>query len=162
MIFDLEKAVTVSVGVLALCAGSYLWGYSNGGGYERAKQNKAVVERVVKVQAKQAETSTEIKQAGETYETQYFNLMRDHERAMSELGRLRVKRPSCMPATATSASARNAASEESAVRPGAGEVNLDGIAGQVIELGKDLDDSNLRIEELKALVVAYQKACTVQ
>jgi len=128
-----------------------------------AKVNKTIVKEIPKVAAKEAATNKAIEGVGNETESKVAALTGRLDAANAELGRLRVKRSCTNANPAPAASARDAASNatEPTNGPTAGEVNLDGVAGKIIELGGDLDAANIRIDELRGLVVVYQKACKV-
>ncbi len=129
----------------------------------KAKVNETIVAEIPKVAKKEAETNRSIQGVGNETESKVAALAGRLDAANAELGRLRVKRACTNPNAAPAAIARNAASNatEPAYGPTAGEINLDDVAGEVIELGNDLDAANIRIDELRALVVVYEKACKV-
>jgi hypothetical protein len=66
-----------------------------------------------------------------------------------------------LPTIAIAASEPNAAAESGTNGAAAGEINLDGTARKIIELGGDFDAANIRIVELQSLVSKYANACKI-
>lgn len=153
------------VGFIASIVSAYFYGVNSANAANEAKANKAIVAYMPKVQAKEAEASKQIQGVGNETETKLAALQTRFNTASAELSRLRVKRPACnVPEGGTGPGARDAASAtaERTDRLGAGEVNLDDVASEVIQLGKDYDAANIRIGELVSLVHVYEKACKVE
>lgn len=151
-------------GAALLCMLSFAAGVRHERGINKAKVNQTIVNEIPKVAKKEAETNKAIERVGNETESKVAVLAGRLDAANAELGRLRVKRACTNSNTAAPAIARNAASDptEPAYGPGTGEINLDGVASEVVKLGNDFDAANIRIDELRALVVVYRKACKVE
>jgi hypothetical protein len=160
---EAEKIIVVLSGAALIVISSYFAGVHHERQANKAKINKSIVNEIPKVAAKEAATNKAIEKVGNETESKVEDLANRNRILVNELGRLRVRTcPANAAATAT-ASTRNAASNATkpAYGPGTGEVNLDGVAGKIIELGSDLDAANIRVDELRGLVIVYSKACKV-
>lgn len=78
-----------------------------------------------------------------------------------DLDRLRVTPRTCasLPAVSPTASGLNGTGTGAAYGVGTGEVNLDGVARQVKQLGVDLDAARTKVKGLQSLVKTYQSVC---
>lgn len=146
---------------IAGATGGYFYGQHTEATANEAKQSKALTEALQRARTAEAKIATEVQGVSNDYEVKISNLNRTVAAANVELGRLRVKPRCSMPTSAASPGESNAAAEGQTNGDRTGEINLDGIAGKIIELGGDLDAANIRITSLQDLVSKYEKACKV-
>ncbi len=161
--FDIQKSLIIVALAMGASVASYFAGVHHERKANEAKVNKAIVAEIPKVAAKEAATNKAIEGVGNETESNVTALAGRLAAANIELGRLRIKR-ACTDSNAPAATnPRNAASDPTGpvYGPGTGEINLDEVAGEVIQLGNDYDAANIRINELRALVRVYEKACKV-
>lgn len=148
-------AIVVSVG------GGYFWGSHAESVANEAKQNKALAEALTKVRQTEARLQTEVQGVSNEYETKIAALADRASIAERDLGRLRVKPRCSMPTIAAAPGKLDATAESGTVGVGTGEINLDDVAKQTVELGRDFDAANIRIVELQSLIRKYENACKV-
>lgn len=156
----LAWALALVVG-LAAALGGYFYGQHTQAAADTAKENAALVFALNRARTAEAKLSTEINGVSNDYETKIATLKSRIDSANVELGRLRVKPRCSLPTIAPAASEPNAAAESGTNGVTAGEINLDGTARQIIELGGDYDAANIRIVELQSLVNKYANACKI-
>lgn len=161
--FNVNKFALYVSGAALLGMFSFAAGMRHEHNLNEATKNKVIVAEIPKVAAKEAATNKAIEGVGNETESKVAVLAGKLDAANAELGRMRIKRTCTNANPAPAASARDAASNptEPADRLGAGEINLDEVAGEVIQLGNDYDAANIRIDELRGLVRVYEKACKV-
>lgn len=163
----LNKAALYATVLAVVVGASFYGGTIHEKNRALAVANKIVVKQVEKVAVKEAAVNKQIEKVGNETETKVADLSGKLAIANAELGRLRVEWPTCgtNANAAPAASARNAASEGTGatIRPGTREIDLDGVAAKVNQLGYDLDASYIRIDELQDLVRVYSdpKTCKV-
>lgn len=148
-------AIVVSIG------GGYFWGSHAESVANEAKQNKALAEALTKVRQAEAKLQTEVEGVSNEYETKIAALADRASIAERDLGRLRVKPRCSMPTIAPAPGKLDATAEVGTVGAGTGEINLDDVAKQTVELGRDFDAANIRIVELQSLIRKYENACKV-
>lgn len=146
---------------IAGATGGFFYGRHTEAKANEAKQNKALAEALQRARSAEAKLATEVQGVSNEYETKLSALNDRIGAANVELGRLRVKPRCSMPTNAASPGESNAAAESAANGDRTGEINLDGTARKIIELGGDLDAANIQIIELQALVSKYENACKV-
>jgi hypothetical protein len=156
----LAWALALVVG-LAAALGGYFYGQHAQAAADTAETNAALVQAFNRARTAEAKLSTEINGVSNEYETKIAALKSRVDSANVELGRLRVKPRCSLPTIAPAASEPNATAESGTNGPTAGEIDLDGVAKQVIELGSDFDAANIRIIELQYLVNKYANACKI-
>lgn len=145
----------------AAALGGYFYGQHTQAAADAAKANAALVSALNRARTAEAKLSTEINGVSNDYETKITALKSRVDSANVELGRLRVKPRCSLPTIAPAASEPNAAAESGTNGIATGEINLDGTARQIIELGGDFDAANIRIVELQSLVNKYANACKI-
>lgn len=160
MNFAIERIAMSVLGALLVFGTVYYAGYSKG----KHSLDKVIEKQVIANVIKQADNKVEVKQAGENYEAKFKELETKFRQLGYDFGRLRVPTRYSLPKTGTNPATSIGASATagSTNGPGTGEINLDGIAAKVIELGADLDKSNTKNKYLQDLLISNQKACTVQ
>lgn len=160
MNFTIERIAMSILGALLVFGTVYYAGYSKG----KHSLDKVVAKQEIKVVKAEAVNKVENKQAGENYEAKFKELEAKFRQLGFDYGRLRVPTRCSMPKTGTNPATSIGASATAGSTDGSGtsEINLDGVAAKVIELGADLDKSNTKIEYLQHLLVSTQKACTIQ
>lgn len=156
----LAWALALVVG-LAAALGGYFYGQHTQAATDTAKENAALVQALNRARTAEAKLSTEINGVSNDYETKIAELKGRVDSANVELGRLRVKPRCSLPTSAAAASEPNATAESGTNGVTAGEINLDGTARKIIELGGDFDAANIRIVELQSLVNKYANACKI-
>lgn len=120
--------------------------------YKQAQLDKQIMKAAVQAKTLQANMQSAADKAAQNYEGKINELNSDFVAANAELGRLRVKRcPAVSRDTATIAKADGAASD-TADRAGQVEIDLDGVAAEIIRLGADLDKANAKIAGLQEYV----------
>lgn len=139
----------------------YFYGRHSESAANEAEQNKALIDALTKVRQTEEKLQTQVEQVSNEYETQIAQLAERASVAERDLGRLRVK-PRCgVPSIAVSPGKSNATAEHAAVGRGTGEIDLDDVAKQTIELGRDFDAANIKIAELQSLIRTYENACKI-
>ena len=120
--------------------------------YKQAQLDKQIMKAAVQAKTLQANMQSAADKAAKNYEGKINELNSDFDIAAAELGRLRVKRcPAVSGDTATIAKSDGAASD-TADRAGQVEIDLDGVAAEIIRLGADLDKANAKIAGLQNYV----------
>ena len=147
---------------IAGATGGFFYGQHTEAIANESKQNKALAEALQRARTAEAKIATEIQGVSNDYEIKISNLNGRIAAANVELGRLRVKPRCSMPTITPAPGESNAAAESGTNGDRTGEINLDGTARKIIELGGDLDAANIRIIELQSLASKYQKACKVE
>lgn len=145
----------------AAALGGYFYGQHTQAAADTAKENAALISALNRARTAEAKLSTEINWVSNDYETKIAALKGRVDSANVELGRLRVKPRCSLPTSAPAAGEPNAAAESGTNGIAAGEINLDGTARKIIELGGDFDAANIRIVELQSLVNKYANACKI-
>lgn len=156
----LAWALALVVG-LAAALGGYFYGQHTQAAADTAKENAAFVSALNRARTAEAKLSTEINGVSNDYETKITALKSRVDSANVELGRLRVKPRCSLPTIAPAPGEPNATAESGTNGIAAGEINLDGTARKIIELGGDYDAANIRIVELQSLVNKYANACKI-
>lgn len=156
----LAWALALVVG-LAAALGGYFYGQHTQAAADAAKQNAALVSALNRARTAEAKLSTEINGVSNDYETKIAALKSRVDSANVELGRLRVKPRCSLPTTTPAPSEPNATAKGEANGATAGEINLDGTARKIIELGGDYDAATISIVELQSLVNKYANACKI-
>lgn len=152
------------VGFLAAVGGGYQWGSSVTETNIKAETGEALNNALTKVRTLEAELSTKTNGVSNDYEVKGKKLDSNIDAALLDHGRMRInpRCPNSMPTIAPGPGKLDASAESGTNRARAGEINLDDVAKQTIELGGDLDKANLNIIELQSLVRIYEKACRVE
>ena len=141
--------------------GGYFYGQHAQAAADAAKENAALVSALNRARTAEARLSTEINGVSNDYETKIDALKSRVDSANVELGRLRIKSRCSLPTITPAASEPNAAAESGTNGVATGEIDLDGTARKIIELGADYDAANIRITELQSLVNKYANACKI-
>jgi len=164
MIAALDPRVWLAfiVAIVVTLGGGYFWGSHAEHVANEAKQNKALNEALTKVRTAEAKLATEINGVSNEYETKLAALNARAVTAELDVGRLRVKPRCSMPTITPSPGKLDATPDDGTDRPRTGEINLDDVAKQTVELGRDYDAANIRIVELQSLVRKYENACRVE
>lgn len=123
--------------------------------YKQAQLDKQIMKAAVQAKTLQANMQSAADKAAQNYEGKINELNSDFDIAAANYGELRVKRcPAVSRDTATIAKA-DAATRDIADRAGQVEVDLDGVAAEIIRLGGDLDKANQQIIWLQATIDSY-------
>ena len=146
---------------LTLVAGAFVVGVSSGwyitADYKDAKLAEAILENAKKVNRLEAKAEARIEDAKNEYIETVTKIKNSSDDLNAELGRLRVKRCETVPRP-TRPPERiidTTSSEPDGNRPV--EINLDGIASEIIRLGSELDEANAKITGLQSVVKACMK-----
>ena len=123
--------------------------------YKQAQLDKQIMKAAVQAKTLQANMQSAADKAAQNYEGKINELNSDFVAANANYGELRVKRcPAVSRDTATIAKA-DAATRDIADRAGQVEIDLDGVAAEIIRLGGDLDKANQQIIWLQATIDSY-------
>ena len=123
--------------------------------YKQAQLDKQIMKAAVQAKTLQANMQSAADKAAQNYERKLNELNSDFVAANANYGELRVKRcPAVSRDTATIAKA-DAATRDIADRAGQVEIDLDGVAAEIIRLGGDLDKANQQIIWLQATIDSY-------
>ncbi|OHD25439.1 MAG: hypothetical protein A2Y38_12835 [Spirochaetes bacterium GWB1_59_5] len=150
------------VAIVVSVSGGYFWGSHAESVANEAKQNKALNEALTKVRTAEAKLSIEINGVSNEYETKLAALNNRAVIAERDLIRLRVKPRCSLPTIAPGPGELDATPGDGTDGPRTGEINLDDVAKQTVELGRDFDAANIHIIELQSLVRKYENACRVE
>jgi hypothetical protein len=154
-------ALAFIVGTLCFAGGYFVGG--------DAKEDKQALE-VAKGENKKlrqaiehyAEWAENINETSNEYQAKLKKLHADYAASSGELDRLRIKPRNCPAIVTASTGKPDGTAEAGTDRNGTGEINLDGVAQQIKQLGIDFDAANIHITELQTLVNQYRKACNFQ
>lgn len=155
--YSLLSIPFVKYAVLAIVALSF--GFYQGCNYSndkwQAKLQEAENKQLIEVRKIESERLKEVQEVSSAYEVKTLQLKEKLIAVQHDFSRLRVPtRKACLPTIASPASPTNAADTIARTDNGLeqSEVNLDGIAAQVIELGNDLDKCYIKLGELQNYV----------
>lgn len=154
----LNPRIMGTLAAVVILAGSFIGVYFKGKSIERAKWELAAAKIQADAEQKVREIeqlqSSEIQKASGDYEQKIQKLHTTYNSALDGV-RLRLKKCSDnhLPATSGAAGGSHAAAANS--RDGAGEINLDGTAKRLLELGRDLDACSAQVTGLQELVTSY-------
>lgn len=124
-----------------------------------AAKNVQVIDVMNGVRTIEQQSNESQNNVAKTFEEELAALSVRANSSEFQLDRLRFTPRPCdaLPTTSPGTGKLNAAPGSVAIRPATGEVNLDGTAKQVKQLGLDLDEANAKIIGLQKLVNLYQE-----
>lgn len=156
MIPDLRMigAGAAVVVLLAATGGAYWKGRSDMAVHYETRLRAAENEALKAAREIEHTKTAEAQKVSENYEAKLKAVNDRYSAADRELGRLRVKVRACadMPAASAPAGKPDATARDGAVGAGPGEINLDGTARRIIELGRDLDACTAQVIGLQDVV----------
>lgn len=120
--------------------------------YKQAQLDKQVMKAAVQAKTLQANMQSAADKAAKNYEGKLNELNSDFVAATAELGRLRVKRCPAVSRNTTAANTTDGAAIDTTDRAGSVEIDLDGVAAEIIRLGADLDKANAKIAGLQEYI----------
>lgn len=125
--------------------------------YKQAQLDKQIMKAAVQAKTLQANMQSAADKAAQNYEGKINELNSDFVAANAELGRLRVKRcPAVSRDTATIAKA-DATASGTANGDREIEIDLDGVAAEIIRLGADLDKADAKIAGLQEYIKGIEQ-----
>lgn len=146
---------------LTLVAGAFVVGVSSGwyltADYKDAKLAEAILENAKKVNRLEAKAEARIEDAKNEYVETITKIKSSADNLNAELGRLRVKRCERMPVPTRPPERIIDTPDSESDRNRSIEVDLDGVASEIIRLGTDLDAANAQITGLQSVVKACMK-----
>ncbi len=147
------------VGVFAAIGGMF-YGKRIEAKEQEAAYAKELSDAYEKARKIETELGSKIVKVSDDYEKQIDLLEVNVANVNDELGRLRVPRPSarCLPTVTAPSGQPDAAAKSAAEWLGPSEINLDGVAAEIIKLGADLDEAYIKIAKLQELVREYENS----
>jgi len=146
---------------LTLVAGAFVVGVSSGwyitADYKDAKLAEAILENAKKVNRLEAKAEARIEDAKNEYVETVTKIKNSADDLNAELGRLRVKRCERMPVPARPPERVVDTANSEPDWNKSIEVDLDGVASEIIRLGIELDEANAKIVALQSAIRAYMK-----
>jgi hypothetical protein len=139
--------------VVGLASGSYYTAK-----YKEANHAAAMAQAARRAADKEAVARDNIADISRGYNDRISGLNAVIDSTNAELGRLRVKRCAAVPTVATTTGRADAGAGDNTDGDREVEVDLDGVAREVIRLGADLDKANEQIRGLQATVKSYLTA----